>query len=262
MNIWQKLIEVRKEVPYLQKENAGQQYKYVSSSQVLGNCKKKMDELGLLLIPAVISHKVSESVIEKMGHDGFPEKRTTTYFTELDMSFTWVNAEKPEETIACTWYGQGVDIAGEKGVGKAMTYAEKYFLLKFFNIATDKDDPDSFQRKMDDEPEPPRQAPRPASPQRPPQSHQARANSKADQVITEAQNKRLFAISRANNVPTDKLKELIAKTGKAHSKDLNKKEYDEICAFMEQYKPAPEPDYWDAISKEIRIEDIADEIPM
>ena len=32
-----------------------------------------------------------------------------------------------------------VDIAGEKGVGKALTYGKKYFLLKFFNIATDKD---------------------------------------------------------------------------------------------------------------------------
>ena len=36
---------------------------------------------------------------------------------------------------------------GEKGVGKALTYAEKYFMLKFFNIPTDKDDPDSFQKK-------------------------------------------------------------------------------------------------------------------
>ena len=34
-------------------------------------------------------------------------------------------------------------------MGKALTYGEKYFLLKFFNIATDKDDPDSFQRKQE-----------------------------------------------------------------------------------------------------------------
>jgi len=148
MNIYQKLIGVRKEVPYLQKENAGAQYKYVSSSQVLAGCKAKMDELGLLLIPAVIGHKVIESTVEQHEKDtGFVTKRTTTYFTELDMTMTWVNAENPEETIMCTWYGQGVDIAGEKGVGKAMTYAEKYFMLKFFNIPTDKDDPDSFQDK-------------------------------------------------------------------------------------------------------------------
>lgn len=150
MNIYQKLIEVRKEVPYLQKENTGTQYKYVSSSQVLSNCKKKMDELGVLLIPAVTGHKVSESTVEQHDKDsGHVFKRTTTYFTELDMTMTWVNAEKPEDNICCPWYGQGVDIAGEKGVGKAMTYAEKYFMLKFFNIPTDKDDPDSFQDKVE-----------------------------------------------------------------------------------------------------------------
>lgn len=35
-------------------------------------------------------------------------------------------------------------------VGKALTYAEKYFLLKTFNIATNGgSDPDSFQEKSD-----------------------------------------------------------------------------------------------------------------
>lgn len=172
MNIYQKLIEVRKVVPYLQKEAQGNQYNYVSSSQVLAATKLKMDELGLILIPRVINHKVSESAIElrnKETEDIF--KRTITYFTELDMVMTWVNAEDPKETIECPWYGQGVDIAGEKGVGKALTYAEKYFILKFFNIPTDKDDPDSFQAKHDDKvpeaqpktTEPPKQDAQPGS---------------------------------------------------------------------------------------------------
>ena len=149
MNIYEKLIEVRKEVPYLKKENKGTQYNYVSSSQVLANCKAKMDELKLLLIPTVTGHKVSESTVEFYDKEGHVNKRTTTYFTELDLSMTWVNAEDPKETISCPWYGQGVDIAGEKGVGKALTYAEKYFMLKFFNIPTDKDDPDAFQQKTE-----------------------------------------------------------------------------------------------------------------
>ena len=151
MNLYQKLIEARKEVPYLQKENQGEQYKYVSSSQVLGNIKTKLDELGILLIPSVKSHLVTTSSIEFFNEKNNVTKRTNTYFTELDMTMTWVNAEKPDEKIECSWYGQGVDIAGEKGVGKALTYAEKYFMLKFFNIPTDKDDPDAFQKRMDDE---------------------------------------------------------------------------------------------------------------
>jgi len=139
MNIYQKLIEVRKTVPYLKKDNTGNQFKYVSSSQTLGTLKEKMDEMGLLLIPGIKSKNVSDHSTKSGGHE---------YFTELEMQFTWVNSEKPDETIVCDWYGQGLD-TGEKGVGKALTYSEKYFLLKFFNIATDKDDPDSFQDKID-----------------------------------------------------------------------------------------------------------------
>lgn len=68
------------------------------------------------------------------------------------MTFRWVNAENPEDYLEVPWYGQGVD-DGEKGVGKALTYAEKYFVLKFFHIATDKDDPDSWAGKHEEEPQ-------------------------------------------------------------------------------------------------------------
>lgn len=139
MNIYEKLIEVRKAVPYLQKEAKGHQYNYVSSSQVLSAVRRRMDEVGLMLIPTITNTKVTAE------NDG----KRTTYFTELWIDFTWVNAEKPDETVKSSWYGQGIDIAGEKGVGKALTYAEKYYLLKTFNIATDTDDPDSFQDKLE-----------------------------------------------------------------------------------------------------------------
>lgn len=154
MNIYQKLIEVRKVVPYLKKESQGYQYNYIGSSQVLAAVRLKLDELGLLLIPRVISTNVTQETVESTDRNGNP-KKTTTYFTELAMTMTWVNAENPEEQIEIPWYAQGIDTAGEKGVGKALTYAEKYFLLKQFNIATDKDDPDAFQAKMEEQARPP-----------------------------------------------------------------------------------------------------------
>lgn len=139
MNIYQKLIEVRKSVPYLKKESQGHQYQYTGSSQVLAAVRSKMDELGLMLISKVVGHNLIE---------GKTSKGAKEYMTELDIEFTWINAENPEETIICPWYGQGVDNS-EKGVGKSLTYAEKYFMLKTFNIATDKDDPDAFQEKAE-----------------------------------------------------------------------------------------------------------------
>jgi hypothetical protein len=122
MEIHKKLLEVRKSVPYIEKESgAGFQFKYVSSTAVL----------------KVISNSVT---FLDRGED-----KAKAVFTELVMEYTWVNTEKPGEQLACSWYGQGIDFASERGVGKALTYAEKYFLLKFFNIPTDRDDPDSVQ---------------------------------------------------------------------------------------------------------------------
>ena len=135
MNIYQKLIEVRKSCKYLKKDNTGYKFDFVSSSQTLGSLRKAMDEQGLLLIPTVHESEIRDHATKQGAHE---------YFTILKMSFTWVNSDKPDEKINCLWTGQGLD-SGEKGVGKALTYAEKYFLLKFFNIATDKDDPDGFQ---------------------------------------------------------------------------------------------------------------------
>lgn len=140
MNIYQKLLEVRKSVPYLKKEAQAKQYNYVGSSQTLGAVREKLDEMNLVLETRVLGHNLISNV---------NDKGTMVHFTELDLEYTWVNAENPEEKVTIPWYGQGVDLAGEKGVGKALTYAEKYFILKQFNIATDKDDPDAFQQKAE-----------------------------------------------------------------------------------------------------------------
>ncbi|CAH1205802.1 hypothetical protein PAECIP111893_02423 [Paenibacillus plantiphilus] len=147
MNIYQKLVEVRKSVPYLQKDSVGKQYNYNSGSQVVAAVRGKMDELSLLLIPEIVGHALHAETVEYT--EGNKPKKTTTYFTEVDLIMTWVNAEAPEERIRIPWYSQGVDIAGEKGVGKAASYGEKTFLIKQFNIPTDELDADAFQGKLD-----------------------------------------------------------------------------------------------------------------
>lgn len=153
LNVYQKLAYVRQKAPYIQKSKRGQQYNYVGSSDVLSALNTVINQVGLILKPEIVAHQVRESQDEVWKADKVKKepvaKKRTTYFTELELMMTWINIHNPSEIVACSWYSQGVDIEGEKGVGKALTYAEKYFLLKFFNIATDKDDPDSFQKKLD-----------------------------------------------------------------------------------------------------------------
>jgi len=136
-NLYKKLVEVRKSVDYLQKTAKGEQYNYTSSSQVLSAVRAKMNELGLLLIANISAH----NLIQYENAKG-----VMVNFTEVDLVMEWIDTESGE-TKEIPWYGQGFDLAGEKGVGKALTYAEKYFILKQFNIPTDKDDPDAFQEK-------------------------------------------------------------------------------------------------------------------
>ena len=54
--------------------------------------------------------------------------------------YRFVNIEKPEEFIDITTYGDGVDTQ-DKAPGKAMTYGDKYALMKAYKIITG-DDPD------------------------------------------------------------------------------------------------------------------------
>jgi hypothetical protein len=229
MELHKKLLEVRKSVPYIEKESGeGFQFKYVSSTAVLAALRKAMDDQGLLLIPKVISNEVT--FLDR------GEGKAKAVFTELVMQYIWVNTEKPGEQIACSWYGQGIDFASERGVGKALTYAEKYFLLKFFNIPTDRDDPDSVQEKVDvsaplgtSKTAGARPAAKKEEYQRPPE--------KDDKLLTEGQVKLVWARAYAKwdreEVETE-LKELIkGRYGVESTKEMTQKQLDDYLEFID-----------------------------
>lgn len=137
MNLYEKLLEIQKAVPVVKKDglNQSDKYKYASGVEVLNTIRPKMDELGLLLIPATA---------ETFVHEGQTKSGTARFLTEINWAFTWHDVESGEE-LTVPFYSQGADLGGERGVGKAATYAEKVFLLKFFHVAT-ADDPDNDGR--------------------------------------------------------------------------------------------------------------------
>lgn len=138
MNLYEKLLEMQKNVDSVIKDakNLSDKYDFASDKNVLDRFRPMMDEFGLLLIPRVERAEL---------HEGTTRSGTTRYMTELWQAMVWHDVESGEE-LSVPWYAQGVDLAGEKGVGKALTYGEKYFLLKFFHVPTKKDDPDQDGR--------------------------------------------------------------------------------------------------------------------
>ena len=61
------------------------------------------------------------------------------------MRFTWIDSETGETDI--NLFGANGQNDWEKGLGSALTYAERYFILKYFHISTDEDDIDNPNRK-------------------------------------------------------------------------------------------------------------------
>ena len=149
MNIYEKLIEIRKEVPYLQKEKSGFNYKYVEGSIILAKIKDKMNELKLLLIPEVLSYNQEFRTYEKINKKTSQSETVINHSIYCTMNFVWVDSENPEQRLQVPFVCVGTQDDISKAFGSALTYSERYFLMKFFNIATDEDDPDKFQDKLD-----------------------------------------------------------------------------------------------------------------
>lgn len=142
LNIYQKLVDVRKSVQYLQKDQKSYGYNYVAGSSVISSLRAKLDENCLLLVPNIIEEKKCQVDKEVKG------KKKKVWILELKMNMVWINADNPDEVLMVPFYAFGEQDDISKAFGSALTYTERYFLLKFFNIATDKDDPDFFNNKQ------------------------------------------------------------------------------------------------------------------
>jgi hypothetical protein len=65
----------------------------------------------------------------------------------LDLIYTWIDADNPTDRFEIPFYAIGHQDDASKALGTALTYSERYLLMKQFNIPTDEDDADAKQKK-------------------------------------------------------------------------------------------------------------------
>jgi hypothetical protein len=88
-------------------------------------------------------------------------------------------------------------------MGSSITYARRYALCSFLNLLTDDDDDGNIA------------------------SNKTTYNT--SQIISDAQQKRLFAISKETGCSNEQSKEILKSFGYESSKEIQKKDYDLIC---------------------------------
>ena len=140
-NIYQKMSAITEEINRVAKNltvGVGKSaYRAVGEADVLAAVKPIEIKHG------VYSYPVSREIVETdvltttTEYDG-KTTENKRLFMRVKTVYRFVNIDNPFEYIDITTYGDGID-SGDKGCGKAMTYADKYALLKAYKIETGDD---------------------------------------------------------------------------------------------------------------------------
>ena len=147
MKLYEKLHKIQEHVMGLAKNKQGMNYQYVTGEKVLQHVKPLMNELGIILKQEIISID-NERMDYKVGAGTPKERAKVEILSKVMMRFTWIDCKTGEKDE--NLFGANGQNDFDKGVGSALTYGERYFLLKYFHIATDEDDIDNPERKKQD----------------------------------------------------------------------------------------------------------------
>ena len=136
LNIYEKMLAITSELTRVAKNLevgfGANKYKAVGEADILAAVRPLEEKFKIYSYPAKREIVETGELETKSG--------TKNLFLRIAVTYRFVNVEKPEEFIEITSYGDGVD-SQDKSVGKAMTYADKYALMKAYKIMTG-DDPD------------------------------------------------------------------------------------------------------------------------
>lgn len=144
MNIYQKMAAITAELRTVSKNlmvetGEGKGYKAVSERDIIDAVKPLEEKHGVYSYPCARQVLESQTLESESTYNGNTTKKTT-FFTRIQTTYRFVNVADPTDYIETVTFAEGID-AQDKGSGKAMTYGDKYALMKAYKISTG-DDPD------------------------------------------------------------------------------------------------------------------------
>ena len=144
MNIYQKMAAITAELRTVGKNlmvetGKGKGYKAVSERDIIDAVKPLEEKHGVYSYPCSRDVLESATLESESTYNGNTTKKTT-FFTRIRTVYRFVNVDDPADFIETVTFAEGID-AQDKGSGKAMTYGDKYALMKAYKISTG-DDPD------------------------------------------------------------------------------------------------------------------------
>lgn len=201
MNIFEKMLNITNEISNVNKNltvgEGKSSYKAVGEADIL----KAVKELEFKY--RVYSYPANREVIESTMYtttNNYGEKNNI--FSRIKTTYRFVNIDKPDEYIETITFAEGIDTQ-DKGSGKAMTYSDKYALMKSYKIITG-EDPDQNPSEIT-------------------YKKKQTTTKSSDNKVTDAEAKSIYALMTRKGLNVEEL--LDKNYGIIHTKDLTKEQY-------------------------------------
>lgn len=151
LNIFERVALITAEIGSVAKDlkvgEGEKSYQATSEGSVL-SAVKPLEEKYRVFSYATSREKETQ-IIEKEYTWNGQQRKIRLVKVDITATYRFVNIDKPDEYIETISYGTGLD-TGDKAAGKAMTYADKYALMKTYKISTgNANDPDSYSSPDD-----------------------------------------------------------------------------------------------------------------
>lgn len=149
-----KIATVQGKIKGLKKDSksnvtASQTYLYLGGDKLYTELTKLLEEqkiaLNTTMVPGTLKAKRHE--YEKIGNNSGKPRKIISYDITSEWQFQFIDVESGEilQGFFPMLGSQDNDIA--KAYGTARTYSDRYFLMKYFMIATDKDDAEAVKEE-------------------------------------------------------------------------------------------------------------------
>lgn len=151
LNIFERMALITGEIGSVSKDlkvgEGEKSYQATSEGSVL-SAVKPLEEKYRVFSYATSREKETQ-IIEKEYTWNGQQRKIRLVKVDITATYRFVNIDNPEDYVETISYGTGLD-TGDKAAGKAMTYADKYALMKTYKISTgNANDPDSYSSPDD-----------------------------------------------------------------------------------------------------------------
>lgn len=199
-NIYQKINEVMKNIEYLTKDDKVEfgttKYKAISEEKVTTAVRDQLVKQGIVIIP-VEQESTNKELIRT--------EKSVNMLTSVHVKYRIQNIDDVNDFIEVESNGTGVDTQ-DKGVGKAMTYAYKYMLLRIFAIPTG-EDPDKI------------------SPTETDNKIQKEIEAEQERVISKSKEESLDKAIENRKISDETVLKILEKYGYTSTKEIKMKDY-------------------------------------